>query len=194
LLHDDSDFDHAVLSDDKMFADVFNSLAIAKSEIKQKLAQDMKIRDFIKFLTLEIMRNGLSEGMLAKLVSETGSFCGAFYHTEDIKSQMLELKHSVGFNKNIYGKAGEIKIGDGLIGAAASLREITVINNLPDDTIYMAPSVLGNFKPKSVVTMPILTKDHAVVGVFLLANIQNYSKEQLNFLNEVRDCLEIFVA
>ena len=188
LFRDDSDFN---LPADKNFSDVFAALAVAKNTLAQRENREEEIRSIIISAANCPNFDDMLKGLLENLISAADSLCGAFYFADEF-SGMLKLKYSVGFSKNIYDNFDMAK-GEGLIGAAASQSEITVINNIPDDTKYIMRTVLGNIKPKSIVIVPIV-RGEASIGAFVLSGLHDYSEEQIKFLDAIRDYLGILIS
>jgi len=127
--------------------------------------------------------------LLPKITESTGSIACAVYISDS--NEKLKLKYSVGFGKNIYDEFN-ITMGEGLIGAAMVQNEITAINNIPDDTKYSIKTVIGDILPKSVIVMPLkLSEDCSAAFVF--ASIMNYTDDDLELLNAIKDYLRILI-
>ena len=188
LFHDDFNYGS---TEDKNFSDVFNALAIVKSVLTQKENKETEIRNIISSAADCLNLDDMLADILPRLSSSTGSICSAFYLISETRGK-LELRHSIGFSKNIYDEFDMIK-GEGLMGAAASQDEITVIDNIPDDTEYIMCTVLGNIKPKSIVVVPVMSQGVSV-GAFVFAGMQGYCDERLSFLSDIRSYLGVLIA
>ena len=184
------DCNHAITVD-KNFSDAFNALAIVKSTLAQRETKEAEIRNIIISAANCLSLDDMLADILPRLNSSTGSVCSAFYLMNE-DSGKLELRYSIGFSKNIYDKFDMIK-GEGLMGVAASQNEITVIDNIPDDTKYIMLTVLGNIKPKSIVVVPVMSHG-ASVGIFVFAGMQSYYEERLGFLSDIKDYLGVLLA
>ena len=123
------------------------------------------------------------EDLMPVLLEVTGSNCGAFYLANHATSK-LEIKHSVGFSKNIYAEF-DLSLGEGIIGQAAINQEIRIMRDIPDDTTYLMRTFLGTAKPKSIMVVPIVNQDK-LIGVFAFASIYEYSAWQQEMLNLIK--------
>ncbi|MCL1997599.1 MAG: GAF domain-containing protein [Turicibacter sp.] len=129
----------------------------------------------------------LSE-ILPTIMEMTGSLCVAFYTVNNTK---LSIKYSLGFGKNVYSEF-DLTIGEGFVGVGALKREIMIIDNIPDDTVYIVRSFLGKIKPKSIMIVPVMCKDE-LVGVLAMANVASYSPENISFAENIRPYLGIAI-
>jgi len=115
-----------------------------------------------------------------KLLEVTESMCGAFY-LANASSDKLELKYSVGFSKNVFSEF-DLSIGEGLVGVAANDKEIKIIRDVPEDTVFIVRTFLGKIKPRSILTVPISNQD-ALLGVYAFASIGDYNEVHLETIN-----------
>ncbi|MCL2699819.1 MAG: hypothetical protein FWE68_05850, partial [Defluviitaleaceae bacterium] len=87
------------------------------------------------------------EDIIPQINEATRSVCSAFYLVNPV-TDMLEIKHSIGFGKNLYAQFDQ-KISEGIMGQAAGSREIHVLRDVPEDTVYVARTFLGTVKPRN---------------------------------------------
>ncbi|MCL1988058.1 MAG: GAF domain-containing protein [Firmicutes bacterium] len=124
----------------------------------------------------------LLKDILPQVAELTKSACCAFYSLTSITK--LSLKHSIGFGKNVYSEF-DIGIGEGFIGRAAMLDNITIIHDIPDDTIYFMRTFLGKIKPKNLMVVPIWQQEQ-LNGVLVCASVYPYSEEELHLAETVK--------
>ncbi len=74
-------------------------------------------------------------------------------------------------------------IGENLTGQVAESKEITVIDDIPED-YFNIESGLGNTKPKLLYIIPVLVKDNAV-AIFELASFKNYDETIKEIIQQV---------
>jgi hypothetical protein len=127
--------------------------------------------------------DALFEALLPNLVKRLRSSWGAFYLANNTAGK-LELRSSIGFSNNIYRDL-DLAIGEGLIGAAAASRDITVYNDLPEDTMFVTKTFLGKISPKGVMLAPIINND-LLLGVLCLAGLYPYAQEQIDSVNLIK--------
>jgi len=163
---------------------VLDSIKTQK-QMQQALATDERqaLLKIINKAAADMELETLLANITPMLLEATGSICGAFYAVNNT-SDKLELKYSLGFNKNIFSEF-DFSMGEGLVGAAAVTQEVRVIGDLPDDTVFIVRTFLGKVKPKSVMTVPVTSQD-APLGVYAFASIAPYSDNHLEVINLVR--------
>ncbi|MCL2874331.1 MAG: GAF domain-containing protein [Defluviitaleaceae bacterium] len=187
LTQHDADFEY-IPTDDKNFEAAFSAVAMTKNILEIREGRSTEIRRIIRSIPLNANMRDMLKELLPRLAAVTDSNCCAFYLS---KNEKLVLKYSIGFGKNIY-KEFDTTMGEGLIGAAAMQNEITIINNIPDDTEYIFRTVLGDIKPKAVMAVPVHLHDNTI-GILLFAGLQEYSEMHLEFLDEIGDYLRVLV-
>ncbi len=130
----------------------------------------------------------LFEELMPKLIGWLNSNWGAFYLANNATGK-LELRAALGFSKNIYNEF-DLSIGEGLIGAAALKKEITVIRNVPEGTVFVTKTFLGRISPKNIMLVPIINNEQ-LIGVLCLASIYDYTGEQMDTINTIKYYLGI---
>ena len=123
------------------------------------------------------------EDIMPQVVEATRSICSAFYLTNPI-TDMLEIKHSIGFGKNLYAQFDQ-KLGEGIMGQTASSHEIRVLRDVPEDTVYVARTFLGTLKPRNIMVVPIVNQEQ-MLGVLMLASIYDYTQEHIDNMGLMR--------
>ncbi|MDR1689490.1 MAG: PAS domain S-box protein [Clostridiales bacterium] len=151
--------------------------------VKEKHRKE--VLNIVNSVAINMELTALLEDLLPKIIKATDSACAAFYMANHATNQ-LEIKSSVGFSKNLYNEF-DMTIGEGLIGT--SVKEIRIIDNLPDDSEFMIKTFLGKIKPKSVMIIPVLNADQ-LTGVLCLASFNKYQENQ----NEIVELIRYYVG
>ncbi len=110
---------------------------------------------------------------------------GIFIYNEDrTDEKKLELIASYAYDrrKNIQ-KA--IEPGEGLVGACALEKKVSIFDKLPDDYIEIT-SGLGNSVPGFLIIVPLLVDDK-ILGVIELASIHSMSETRIDFLKRIAE-------
>ena len=179
-----------------------------KSE-RDKLAYSLnRMTTSLRQVTLENERqnwqktgkNGLNEVMrgeteLAKLGGDVirflatymGAAMGALYLAEEGRPH-LKLAGTYAFTKRKSLNDG-ITFGEGLVGQAASGRELISVTELPEDYSRIA-SATGDARPRNVVVTPFMSEDK-VWGVIELASFREFADRELEFLQSVSEAIAI---
>jgi PAS domain S-box-containing protein len=103
----------------------------------------------------------------------------------------LELKHSVGFSKNIYNEF-DLRINEGFIGQALIKKDIQLYRDLPDDTVYYVRTFLGMIKPRSLMVVPVYANEEPA-GILVCASIYDYEQDDRDLIGLMRHYLGMAV-
>ena len=163
------------------------TLNIEKLEKQERIHK--KVLDVARYIALNTEFDKALEELLPKLADLTHSNCCAFYAVNNVSK--LSLKHSIGFGKNIYSEF-DLAIGEGFIGNLALRKDITLIHDVPEDTIYMVRTFLGKIKPRNVIVAPVFHKEQ-LSGVLVCANIRAYTEDDIAFVDMVKYYLGVAV-
>ena len=119
--------------------------------------------------------------LLSVLLTFTGSQVGAVYLLNPEKSG-FELFESVGLQDSrrvsfsVMGREGEF-------GAALSTRQIQHIMEIPEDSRFIFSTVIGDIKPREILTIPIVSGQE-VVAMISLASVRSYSVPAIRLVND----------
>ena len=175
------------LNDDPFMKEFFLQLDTLRSFLVNRDHNRQELLNIVNSIAVNIDLDKLLEDIMPKLTEATRSTCCAFYMANNATNK-LELKQSIGFSKSIYAEF-DITIGEGFLGAASLSKDVTIINDLPDDTPYIMRTFLGKIKPKNVMLIPIL-KQEQLVGIFVFAGLYEYSESVL----ELVDLMKYYVG
>ncbi|MCL2665009.1 MAG: GAF domain-containing protein [Defluviitaleaceae bacterium] len=169
----------------------FDELVRVKALLRKRDKSRHELLDIANTVALNIEFDLLLRDLLPKVNEATRSNCSAFY-TVNPSSGKLEIKHSVGFGKNIYGEF-DMALDEGLAGTVTAGRETIIISNIPEDTIYSIRTFLGKIKPRSMMVVPVMHQDQ-VNGVLICASIYDYTHEDKEMVELVKYYLGVAVA
>ena len=79
---------------------------------------------------------------------------------------------------------------EGELGAALATRQMQHVVDIPADSRFTFVTVSGEFKPREIVTIPVLA-DEDVTAVISLASVRPYADEEVKL---VRDILDVLTA
>ena len=161
----------------------FEELARVKALLKARSKNRQDLLDIIDTIASNLEFNVLLRELLPRFNEANRSNCSAFYMFNQATNK-LELKHSVGFSKNIYGEF-DLALGEGLIGGAAAADEITVFHDIPEDTVYFVRTFLGKIKPRSLAVIPVRTQER-LAGALVCASIYDYNRGDREIMNLIK--------
>jgi signal transduction histidine kinase/DNA-binding response OmpR family regulator/HAMP domain-containing protein len=157
----------------------FNALAQAvQMELRSKedlarIADIMLREDDLRAFCLELLK---------ALLEHTGSRVGAVYLLNEQKTDFMHFE-SIGLapaGRTSFSTSGR----EGEFGAALATRQIQHITDIPPDTRFTFAAVSGDFIPREIMTIPILSQQD-VVGVVSLASLRSYPASSVRLINEV---------
>jgi signal transduction histidine kinase/DNA-binding response OmpR family regulator len=139
------------------------------AELADVLLRQMDPRDFCREL-------------LAAIMVRTGSQLGAVYLLNQAGTD-FELFESVGMT--VGGRASFSASGmEGEIGAALATRQIQRLSSIPPDTRFVYAAASGQFLPREILTIPIVSGD-LVTAVISLASLRDYPESAVCLVNDV---------
>lgn len=170
-------------------------LYAAVNELQKNLKQQNRSKDttfkIINTLAVNIDLQKLLNELLPKVIEGTRSNWGAVYVFNSATGK-LEIKTSLGFSKNIY-KEFDITLGEGFIGQAVQSKKIQILEDIPDNTVYISRTFIGTIKPKCMMTVPIMSQGE-LVATLVLASIYNYTDEQMDVVKMIRYYLGVAIT
>jgi CheY-like chemotaxis protein/signal transduction histidine kinase len=126
--------------------------------------------------------------LLPELIDRTDSNIGAVYFLQEEK-KLFEPYYAIGLTQDKI-RPFSAETHEGEFGAALTRKTITRIGAIPEDTIFDFATVAGNFKPKEIITIPIM-QNQKVIAVISLASLNIYSVNALKIINNSWKSLNI---
>ena len=126
--------------------------------------------------------------LLPELIDRTNSNIGAVYFLQEEK-KLFEPYYAIGLTQDKM-RPFSAEMHEGEFGAALTGKTITQISAIPEDTVFDFATVAGSFKPKEIITIPILQNQN-VIAVISLASLRPYSAESLKIINNSWKSLNI---
>jgi len=127
-----------------------------------------------------------SHALLSSLLEQTNSQMGAVYLLNDEETE-FEHFECLGMDSSGCKPFSSVHF-EGEFGLALSTQQIQHITNIPEDTRFSFHTVSGNFVPREIVTIPIVSGKETV-AVISLVNIKSYSKNNIRLLHNIQDIL-----
>ncbi|MDR1706073.1 MAG: GAF domain-containing protein [Clostridiales bacterium] len=140
--------------------------------------------DFLEIfqsITSNIELELLMGNLVPRLMEYTGSQCGAFYIANN-GTMKLEVRFTAGLSKAAYTEF-DINIGEGLLGFAATKKDLTVLTDIPDDTVFTIKTFLGDIKPRSILFVPVIFQDQ-LMGLLAFSSVHPYERRRLDLISQ----------
>jgi signal transduction histidine kinase/CheY-like chemotaxis protein/HAMP domain-containing protein len=120
--------------------------------------------------------------VLKDLLKSTGSQIGAIYL---FNPQKAEYEHFESIGLDTGGRAAfSATAHEGEFGAALATGRMQVISDIPADSRFSFATVAGDFKPREIITIPLIS-DHRAGAMLSLASLRGYAKRTISLLEEV---------
>lgn len=180
------DINSKIENKDVALTTFYDSITNLQRVVRKREHYHNEIFKILNSAAINIELDKFLEDFIPKLLSATDSMCSAFYLLNNFTNKM-EIKYSSGFNKNIYREfdlsANEILVSD---------LKVKVVNEIPEDTVYMIKTFVGKVKPKSIMQIPIVN-ENKLIGILVFASIYNYTDEQVEIIDLTKHYLGIAV-
>jgi signal transduction histidine kinase/CheY-like chemotaxis protein/CHASE3 domain sensor protein len=160
-------------------AKTFNSMAIS-------VQSEVEIRENVAWVSQNLMEHNelrpFCQTLLSVLLEKTGSQIAAVYLLNK-ENKMFEHFESVGMSAaDIKSFRADTKEGE--FGSVLTSKKIVRVSDIPDDTVYKFNVVSGNFRPKEIVTIPILDSNE-VMAIISISSLKNYSPLSIRLINDI---------
>ncbi len=160
-------------------ANAFNQMA---SSIQSHIELEHKTSRFNALLFKRENLASFSRILINELTELTHSQMGAFYLMNKEKSEFTLLE-SHGLSTKAKTRFS-VRLKEGEFGEAISAKRIIHLREIPDDTSFTFVTASGDFKPKEIITIPIVSGIETV-AVISLASIYTYTEEALQLLQNI---------
>ncbi|MEI7729204.1 MAG: response regulator [Verrucomicrobiota bacterium] len=167
-------------------ANEFGALSTSFDTMADVIQTELKINEHATQLAGVMLREeevqAFCRELLKGLLAHTGSQVGAVYFLNEAKTA-FEHFESIGLGTG--GRAAFSATAlEGEFGAALATRQIQRLTEIPADTRFTFATVSGEFKPREILTIPVLA-DHTVSAVISLASIRAYDASAIRLVNEI---------
>jgi len=162
-----------------LLQEIYQTAELMRRYLRKREALYRAASDITNSISVSLDLSQTMDILLQRFVGETDSKWGALYIYNEA-TQKLELKKVVGLSPKVYSESN-LSIGEGTIGMAAETGKIHIYDAIPDDTVFYGHTFLGDVKPKTILTIPILCQKQ-VVSVAALGSMGDISQEQLELI------------
>lgn len=183
----DGDMDFRLLNPSKNeFGVLASSINILEDRVQKNTFLDKKITDFARTLFISDDIDNFFQILLGTLTSYTGSQIAAVYLlSEDQKT--YEYFKSVGTDDQLrYSFAADRFEGE--FGAVLLSHKLHHIQNIPENTRFIFPTINGKFIPSEMITIPVLSGEQ-VIAIISLASLFTYSQLSMDLVESIMDVM-----
>ena len=166
-----------------MLSTAFNDLA---DTIETELALNKQSSKLAEIMLNENDAYSFCFALLNKLIEYTGSQLGAVYLLNGTKSTFDKFV-GIGFGEE-GSKSFSATHFEGEFGASLSTKKIQYITAIQEDTQFTFSTVAGKFKPREILTVPIVIGNETV-AVISLATIKLFNVNSLPLLYKIQSMM-----
>jgi len=164
----------------------FGALAVAFNTLAEAVQVELKSKGSAGRIA-EVMLNEsklrpFCRQLLHALTEHTGSQVGAVYLLNEAQ-QSFEHFESLGLSAKGRASFSAAK-REGEFGAAVATQKIQHLSDIPAETCLTFSTVSGDFQPRSILTIPILSGPD-VIAVISLASIHAYDAPAIRLVHDV---------
>jgi signal transduction histidine kinase/DNA-binding response OmpR family regulator len=157
----------------------FNAMAEA---IQTQAQIDRNVAQLADVMLREEDVHAFCRELLKALLTHTGSQIGAVYFLNEAKTA-FEHFDSIGLGPGARAPFSATEL-EGELGAVLATRQIQRITGIPADTRFAFAAVSGEFKPREILTIPVLTEQE-VTAVVSLASVRTYDAVVIRAISDV---------
>ena len=167
-------------------ANEIGALASTLNNMATKVETELLVKENASWITGLILKDNdlltFSKVLLNLLLTKTASQVAAIYFLNEEGTQ-FEHYESIGLAKeNCRSFLNHTKEGE--FGAVLTEKKIVRITQIPTDTIFSLPAVTGIFRPREIITIPIMDGTN-VVSVISIASLNDFTPESVQLINEI---------
>jgi len=120
--------------------------------------------------------------VITAIMKSTGSQLGAVYML-DQENTLFEPLVTIGLKREL-ARPFSAEVFEGQFGLSVASRQLTHLKEIPTDTPMIFQTTAGDFRPREMISIPILSGNEIVVMVSL-ASLGSYSNEALRLVNDI---------
>ena len=171
-----------ISTDDELgfLSDNFNQMA---DSVESQVYIQKTVAELTEKLIVSNNMKVFSEILIKHLMKLTGSNLSAFY-LKNRSNDQFEPLYSIGVVSDSLEAFDASKL-EGEFGKVLVTKKISIIDDIPEDTIFRLKLSIGVALPKTIITIPIIIFGH-VVAIVSLASIKKVSADQLKIIELVQ--------
>ncbi|MBU1168024.1 MAG: response regulator [Proteobacteria bacterium] len=171
---------------DYISANEFGVLSHMFNKMAEALEKQMRINEqsdqISNIMLRETEAHSFCRELLKVLLRLTDSQMGAIYLLNPEKT-IFDHFESIGLGPGKRNAFSAVE-AEGEFGAALATGKMQRVTNIPEDSRFTFATVGGDFRPKEIITMPLVV-NHETSGMLSLSSIQGYTPEAVQLLEGV---------
>jgi signal transduction histidine kinase/CheY-like chemotaxis protein/HAMP domain-containing protein len=168
-------------------ANEFGDLSASFNELAATIQTDIHIKDAANRIRNAVISETTLRPfciqLLSSVLTETSALFGAIYLRNE-RNDTFDLRASIGLTDSLPLSYSAESL-EGMLGLPMQTREIVQISEIPDDTVFLHPTIAGMLRPSSLVVLPIISGD-GVVAMIALGGITKFSDASMRIMQDIR--------
>lgn len=164
----------------------FGALSASFNHMADTLALEMQHKDNVALISSAMFQQDslhpFCQELLKNLLALTDSQMGAVYLPNEVEKSFQHFE-SIGLNLD-HLSAFSATLNEGELGAAIAAGGLQQITEIPSDARLTWSAVSGSYKPKEIITIPLLNGPKAI-AVISLASIKSYTAAHVRLINSL---------
>ena len=169
-------------------SDSYNKLA---NNIQSNLAINKQVAELADLMLTKNQMKDFFHSLLSSLATITNSQLAALYLLNEDKTK-FEHYDSIGLSESAI-RSFNSKAHEGEFGLVLGSHKVEHIKNIPSDTQFIFKSVSGDFVPKEIITIPIISNAE-IIAIISLAGLSGYQEQTLQLIEKIELTLSARVA
>lgn len=162
-----------------ILAKTFNNMA---TSVQTELTIQADVAEISQILMKEDELRPFCKTTIAYLLSKIDAQVGVVYLLDESKRN-FEHFESIGMDvKNM--KTFSVEATEGQFGTVVFEKKIQRIPNIPSESIFSLPSILGTINPREIISIPIIDSNE-VIAIISLASVKGFSKSAARLFEEI---------
>jgi PAS domain S-box-containing protein len=162
-----------------ILAKTFNLMA---TSVQTELTIQADVAEISQILMKEDELSPFCKTTIAYLLSKIDAQVGVVYLLDESKRN-FEHFESIGMDvKNM--KTFSVEATEGQFGTVVFEKKIQRIPNIPSESIFSLPTILGNINPREIISVPIIDSNE-VVAIISLASVKGFSISAVRLFEEI---------
>lgn len=168
----------------------FGNLSDSFNDMANKIERELLLGERVTHLSTIMLRedeiHSFCKQLLGNLLEQTEAQMGAVYLLNSEKN-MFEKLECIGMNAESCRSFSGDKL-EGEFGAAIASGKMQHIQSIPDDCSFTFVSVAGDFKPREIITLPVVA-NMGTIAIISLATLRLFSLETIQLLQSITNTL-----
>ncbi|MCX6284407.1 MAG: response regulator [Bacteroidetes bacterium] len=161
-------------------------LAASFNRLAEANMNEIRCRELLNQISDVMLRedelHSFCLNVISVIMKSTGSQLGAIYMLNE-GNTLFEPLVTIGLKHDL-ARPFSAEVFEGQFGISVAIKQINHLKEIPSDTPLIFQTTAGDFRPREMISIPILSGNEIIVMVSL-ASLSTYSKEALRLVTDI---------